>query len=122
MCFDSKKKLDMKGGKKNDSNSGNCFLMTSPTSEKKNRLLIHHREAREGRRGLWKINKLGGRQMKNRIILLIISLGLFLDFSTSPKAMANMYFAFGGGGGGEAKAGNMRFEVGGYSTNNSVII
>lgn len=58
--------------------------------------------------------------MKNRILLLIILLSLFSAFSTSSKAMANMYLAFGGGGGGEAKVGNMRFEVGGYSINNSV--
>ena len=58
--------------------------------------------------------------MKNRIILLIILLSLFLVFSTSSKAMANWYLAFGGGGGGEAKNGNMRVEAGNYSTNNSV--
>ena len=58
--------------------------------------------------------------MKNRIIGLIILLSLFSAFSTSSKAMASMYLAFGGGGGGEAKAGNMRFEVGNHSTNNGV--
>jgi len=58
--------------------------------------------------------------MKNRILWWMILLSLFLAFSTSSKAMANWYLAFGGGGGGEAKNVNMRIEAGRYSTDKSL--
>jgi hypothetical protein len=54
--------------------------------------------------------------MKTKIFMIILFLSLFLVLTTSSKAMANWYLAFGGGGGGDAKNGNLRVEGGYYTT------
>ncbi len=57
--------------------------------------------------------------MKKNIIVLLTVIGLFLIFPLSTPAFTNGYVAFGGGGGGDAKAANMRFELGGFTINKS---
>lgn len=58
--------------------------------------------------------------MRKYFILFLTLVSLILIFPPSTKAFTNGYVAIGGGGGGEAKAANMRFEAGGFTSNRRV--